>query len=135
MSPTKKSKGAPPPADLLIPKDVADESRLAGWGPTLLHWRTMKKLEQRDLAKLIKRSQVTISAWENGTRLPKWGDIKKIAETCDVDLSDDIPASLLSLSSEEQALIRQLVQALASGNEDVRTIILPALRGVLRRRE
>lgn len=135
MSPTKKSKGAPPPAESLLPPEILDSSKIAGWGPTLAQWRKAAGLTQAQLAERVGQAQPTIGAYENGARTPEWGTIKRIAAVCGIDMSDNIAAALLSLPAYEQALIRRLVRALQAGDGEVKDIILPALEATLRLRE
>lgn len=52
----------------------------------IVELRVNKKMKQEEFAKIVHCSRQTISKWELGKSEPKIGELKEIAEHCDVSL-------------------------------------------------
>lgn len=59
----------------------------------IIKLRAEKELTQQDIAKIAGVSDRAVSSWENGTRSPKLGPIKKICEHFGIDLTSFIDDS------------------------------------------
>lgn len=52
----------------------------------LQKYRKENGLSQEELARLLKVRRATISDWENGVRMPRLNNVKKLAEIFQVDM-------------------------------------------------
>ena len=64
---------------------------MATFGENLRNLRKSRKYSQDRFAREIGSNQVTLSAWEVGTRVPSIGTIRHIAEVFHVPISSLIP--------------------------------------------
>ena len=52
---------------------------------TVQQYRKANGLSQDELARLLKVRRATISDWENGVRMPRFNNVKKLAEIFKID--------------------------------------------------
>lgn len=60
----------------------------------LKYLRKLHKKQQKDIAKLVDRTESNISQWELGIRSPKMGELLKICQYYNVDLNDILEKDL-----------------------------------------
>lgn len=58
------------------------------FGENIRHLRKINKLTQKELGKKLNVAQVTVSAWENGSKLPEIATIVRIIKTFDVTFEE-----------------------------------------------
>lgn len=69
-------------------------------GDNIKKYRTIKHMTQLDLAKLLNVSDKTVSSWETGEKIPRMGNIEKIAKCFGLnktDLIEDAPKSKIRI--------------------------------------
>ena len=57
---------------------------------TIKQWRGIRGLSQKDLAKAIGKTDMTISLWETGKTEPAWSDLVKISQALNTGGIDNI---------------------------------------------
>lgn len=69
-----------------------------GFGAAIRDARVAKKLSQGDVARHLKVTQPSVSAWESGTKFPAVPMLAPLAELLDLDLD-----AVLALAAEATA--------------------------------
>ena len=94
---------------------------------------------QSELAKKLNVSQPTIASWEAGKRIPKWKNIKKIAEIFNVspesliDEMEEKPENETFISTKENIadLIYMAARVLYGSDEKTKKMMVKALGALL----
>lgn len=94
---------------------------------------------QAELAKKLNVSQPTVASWEAGKRIPKWKNIKKIAEIFNVspesliDEMEEKPENETFISTKENIadLIFMAAKVLYGSDEKTKKMLSKALEALL----
>ena len=94
---------------------------------------------QAELAKKLNVSQPTIASWEAGKRIPKWKNIKKIAEIFNVspesliDEMEEKPENETFISTKESILdiISKAARIFSESDEKTQKMMEKALEALL----
>lgn len=110
---------------------------MATFGENLRELRKSRGYSQDKFAREIGSNQMTLSAWELGTRMPSINTIKHIADTFHVPVSslisfesfgneDDADRELLDLIKTNSKLKKLLNRARYLSDEDLGTVLIVA---------
>lgn len=98
-------------------------------GQNIKNFRTMKKMEQIDLAKRLNVSNKTISSWERGRTEPKMGMIEEMCKIFECTKSEllegyQIPGVDYTLTDEECRILLEYRKADDITRESVRRLLV-----------